>query len=50
MAYDVGNPGPGLRHAQKCGGLSWLMGSELSHLNVCNGKKVRYIFINIFHG
>jgi len=19
MTYDVGNPGPGLRHAQKCG-------------------------------
>jgi hypothetical protein len=24
MTYTNGNPGPGLEHAQKCGGIKWI--------------------------
>jgi hypothetical protein len=26
MTYDIGNPGPDLEQAQKCGGVKWING------------------------
>ena len=38
--YDVGNPGPDLEHAQKCGGVKLVKGSQPSPLDnwISNGN------------
>jgi hypothetical protein len=46
MAYGVGNPIPGLRQAQTCGGLNWLMGSKpsLFEFTIINDSFQKYLF------
>ena len=46
MTYDIGNPGPGLGQAQRCGGLSRLLGYQPSPVDNWNSNSNKYINMN----
>jgi hypothetical protein len=48
MTYDIGNPGPGLGQAQRCGGLSRLLGYQPSPVDNLYLQLITYA-ISAYH-